>query len=64
VVPVTATIDGEHFFVKKRHITAVTPLFVVLIIIEVMDVLFAVDDVPAILVISSDPFIPKSRNSS
>lgn len=62
VIPVTSQIDGEHFFVKKRHITAATPLFVALIIIEVMDVLFAVDSVPAILAITSDPFLVFSSN--
>jgi len=62
VIPVTSHIDGEHFFVKKRHITAATPLFVALIIIEVMDVLFAVDSVPAILAITSDPFLVFSSN--
>ena len=62
VIPVTSHIDGEHFFVKRRHITAATPLFVALIIIEVMDVLFAVDSVPAILAITSDPFLVFSSN--
>jgi len=62
VIPVSAHIDGEHFFVKKRHLTAATPLFVALIIIEVMDVLFAVDSVPAILAITSDPFLVFSSN--
>jgi tellurite resistance protein TerC len=39
-------IDKEHFFVKRRHITAATPLFVA-VVIEVMDVVFAIDSVPA-----------------
>ena len=56
IIPVTSHIDGEHFFVKRRHITAATPLFVALIVIEVMDVIFALDSVPAILAITSDPF--------
>jgi len=62
VMPVSSHIDGEHFFVKKRHLTAATPLFVALIIIEVMDILFAVDSVPAILAITSDPFLVFSSN--
>jgi tellurite resistance protein TerC len=62
IIPVTSHIDGEHFFVKRRHITAATPLFVALIIIEVMDVLFAVDSVPAILAITNDPFLVFSSN--
>ncbi|TDE02329.1 TerC family protein [Flavobacterium hiemivividum] len=62
VIPVTTHIDGEHFFVKRKHITAATPLFVALIVIEVMDVIFALDSVPAILAITSDPFLVFSSN--
>jgi tellurite resistance protein TerC len=62
IIPVTTHIDGEHFFVKRRHITAATPLFVALVVIEVMDVIFAVDSVPAILAITSDPFLVFSSN--
>lgn len=62
IIPVTSNIDGEHFFIKRRHITAATPLFVALIVIEVMDVIFALDSVPAILAITSDPFLVFSSN--
>jgi tellurite resistance protein TerC len=62
IIPITNHIDGEHFFVKRRHITAATPLFVALIVIEVMDVVFAMDSVPAILAITSDPFLVFSSN--
>lgn len=62
VIPVTTHLDGEHFFVQRRHIKAATPLFVALIVIEVMDVLFAIDSVPAILAITSDPFLVFSSN--
>ena len=62
IIPVTSHIDGEHFFVKRRYITAATPLFVALIVIEVMDVIFALDSVPAILAITSDPFLVFSSN--
>ncbi len=62
IIPVTSHTDGEHFFVKRRHITAATPLFVALVVIEVMDMLFALDSVPAILAITSDPFLVFSSN--
>lgn len=62
IMPVTRDIEGERFFVKRRHITAATPLFVALIVIEVMDVLFAIDSVPAILAITADPFLVFSSN--
>lgn len=62
VMPISNHIDGEHFFIKRKHITAATPLFVALIVIEVMDVIFAVDSVPAILAITNDPFLVFSSN--
>jgi tellurite resistance protein TerC len=45
-----------------RHITAATPLFMALVIIEFTDILFAIDSVPAILAITSDPFLVFSSN--
>jgi tellurite resistance protein TerC len=42
IMPISNHIDGEHFFIKRKHITAATPLCC-LIVIEVMDVIFAVD---------------------
>jgi tellurite resistance protein TerC len=62
IIPITTHIEGEHFFVKRKHITAATPLFVALIVIEVMDMLFALDSVPAILAITADPFLVFSSN--
>ena len=62
IIPITTQMDGEHFFVKRKHITAATPLFVALLVIEVMDMLFALDSVPAILAITSDPFLVFSSN--
>lgn len=62
VMPITMHMNGEHFFVRRRHILAATPLFVALIVIELMDVLFALDSVPAILAITPDPFLVFSSN--
>ena len=62
VIPITNTIEGEHFSVIRKHINAATPLFVALLVIEVMDVIFALDSVPAILAITSDPFLVFSSN--
>lgn len=62
LIPISMHIDGEHFFIRKRTILFATPLFVALIVIELMDVLFAMDSVPAILAISADPFIVFSSN--
>lgn len=60
--PITATIQGHNFFIKKMGITAATPLFVALIVIELTDILFALDSIPAILAITADPFIVFSSN--
>lgn len=62
LMPISNHIDGQKFFVKRRHLTAATPLFVALVVIEVMDVVFAVDSVPAILAITNDPFLVFSSN--
>ena len=61
-IPISTHINGEHFFIKENNKNHATPLFVALIVIEVMDVLFALDSVPAILAITSDPFLVFSSN--
>lgn len=48
---------GENFFIKKNKIFYITPLFLVLIIVEFSDIIFAVDSVPAIFSITKDPYI-------
>lgn len=60
--PVTQKIDGEKFFISRMGVRAATPLFVALIIIELTDILFALDSIPAILAITADPFIVFSSN--
>jgi len=62
VLPFTAFMDGEKFFIRKRGIRIATPLFMALIIIELTDILFALDSIPAILAITADPFIVFSSN--
>ncbi len=62
VMPITTHMQGQKFFIKLRHITAATPLFIALIVIEFTDILFALDSVPAILAITSDPFLVFSSN--
>ncbi|MDY7394367.1 TerC family protein [Aureibaculum sp. 2210JD6-5] len=62
VMPITTQMDGQKFFIKIKHIKAATPLFIALIVIEFTDILFALDSVPAILAITSDPFLVFSSN--
>ncbi len=60
--PVSHKMDGDKFFIKRMGVRAATPLFVALIIIELTDILFALDSIPAILAITADPFIVFSSN--
>jgi tellurite resistance protein TerC len=63
LVPVTADFDGQKLFTRENGRRIATPLFVVLVLIEATDVVFAVDSVPAILAVSRDPFVVFSSNA-
>ena len=60
-VPVTKDYEGNKFFVRRAGLYA-TPLFVVLLVVETTDLLFAVDSIPAILAITRDAFIVYTSN--
>lgn len=53
---------GDRFFVKQNLLWYVTPLFVVVILIELADIIFASDSIPAIFAITTDPFVVFSSN--
>ncbi len=61
-VPVTKEYHGEKFFIRRRHVLAATPLFVALVMVETTDIMFAVDSIPAIFAITTDPFLVFSSN--
>ncbi|NWJ26479.1 TerC family protein [Rhizobium sp. RM] len=67
-LPVTNALHGEKFFVKETDSktgklkTFVTPLFLALIMVEIADLIFAVDSIPAIFAITTDPFIVYTSN--
>ncbi len=61
-LPVTGSIEGEHFLSRSGGALMVTPLLLVLLAIETTDVMFAVDSVPAVLAVSRDPFVVYSSN--
>jgi tellurite resistance protein TerC len=61
-MPVTADYRGDRFFVRENGIRAATPLFVVLILVEATDVVFAVDSIPAIFAVTTNPFIVYTSN--
>lgn len=62
LLPIASGDHGQRFFVREAGRLCITPLFLVLLVVESTDVLFAVDSVPAIFGISRDPFIIFSSN--
>jgi tellurite resistance protein TerC len=61
-LPVAKGNHGQHFFVSVNGARAVTPLFVVLVLLEWTDLVFAVDSIPAVLAVTGDPFIVFTSN--
>lgn len=62
MMPTTNELHGDKFFIKENNIRKATPLFVVLILIEITDLVFAVDSIPAILAVTHDHFIVYTSN--
>jgi tellurite resistance protein TerC len=62
VLPVAPQGNGSHFFVRSEGRLMVTPLFLVLLVVEATDLLFALDSIPAVLGISQDAFIVYTSN--
>lgn len=58
----TDKIENEHFVVRKNGLLYATPLLLVLILVELSDVIFAVDSIPAIFAVTTDPFIVLTSN--
>ena len=61
-LPVSHTLHGDKLFIRQNNRIYATPLFLVLLIIESSDLIFAVDSIPAILAISQDRFIVYTSN--
>ncbi|MBT0728881.1 TerC family protein [Rosenbergiella nectarea] len=59
---VTDQLEGEKFFVIRQGVRYATPLLLVLIMVELSDVIFAVDSIPAIFAVTTDPFIVLTSN--
>ena len=59
---ITTTLHQERFFVMQDGLRYATPLFLVLILVEITDLIFAVDSIPAIFAITGDPFIVLTSN--
>lgn len=62
VIPITPDYHGHRFFVRHKGALMATPLFAVLVVVETTDIMFAIDSIPAIFAITTDPFIVLSSN--
>jgi tellurite resistance protein TerC len=62
IIPITNELHGEKFFVRINKVLFATPLFAILVLIEASDILFAIDSIPAIFSITTDPFIVYTSN--
>jgi TerC family integral membrane protein len=58
----TDTLQGDRFFIRQSGLLYATPLFLVLVMVEISDVIFAVDSIPAIFAVTTDPFIVLTSN--
>jgi tellurite resistance protein TerC len=63
IFPVTEGYQGGRFFIRRAGRTLATPLFIVLVVVESTDLVFAIDSIPAILAITLDPFIVYTSNA-
>jgi tellurite resistance protein TerC len=63
ILPSTSEYDGQKMFTRRSGKRLATPLFIVLVLVETTDVVFAVDSVPAILAVSREPFIVFASNA-
>jgi tellurite resistance protein TerC len=62
VIPLTTEYHGKHFFISERGRRVATPLLLVLILVEFTDLIFAIDSIPAIFGVTTDPFIVFTSN--
>jgi tellurite resistance protein TerC len=61
-LPVTQTYQGDKFFVRDHGKLFATPMFLVLVVLNITDIMFAVDSIPAVFAITRDPFIVYTSN--
>lgn len=62
IMPVTDNYEGDKFFIRRAGKLMATPLFLVLLLVESTDLVFAVDSIPAIFAVTDDPFIVYTSN--
>ncbi len=62
LLPVSSDYDGDRFYTTVDGVRTATPLLLVLVVVELSDLLFAVDSIPAVFGVTSDPFIVYTSN--
>jgi tellurite resistance protein TerC len=62
MIPISDHLEDEKFFTRRNHILYATPLLAILVLIEGSDIVFAIDSIPAIFSITTDPFIVYTSN--
>lgn len=62
LMPTTTSFNGDHFFLVENGVRKATPLFLALIVIEVTDLIFAVDSIPAVFAVTQDAFVAFASN--
>lgn len=62
-VPTSDEYDGQRFFTRRNGVLMATPLLMVLVLIEVTDIIFAVDSIPAIFAVTQEPFLVFASNA-
>ena len=62
LMPVTENFEKDHFFIRRAGKLMATPLFLILLVVETTDLVFAVDSIPAIFAVTEDPFIVYTSN--
>lgn len=62
LIPTTKSFYGNHFFVRENGVHKATPLFLALVVIEVTDLIFAVDSIPAVFAVTQDAFVAFASN--
>lgn len=60
--PVSGAFDGQRFFTEEKGVRMLTPLAIVLVMVETTDLVFALDSIPAIFIVTQDPFIVFTSN--
>jgi len=63
IIPMASDFHGQHFFTVENGRRLATPLFLVLILVEFTDLIFAVDSIPAVFAVTRDPFLVYSSNA-